>query len=123
MAARARVRSVAAMTTKHRALLALGGAALITAVSFTPFSDSWFFAIALLGPLLTGLAVGLRAADLPAATAAWVLAGLVWLVSDWIAYGEDRVFHLVLMAVMAGLVALGSLAGRGLRRIPRAVAG
>ena len=47
----------------------------------------------------------------------------MWLVADWIANAEDRLFHLVLAAVLAGLVALGALAGRGLRRIPRAQSG
>ena len=123
MAAGTRGRSVAGMITKHRALLALGGAAIITALSLSPLSDEWFFVIALIGPLLTGLAVGLRAGDLPVAAAAWFLAGLVMLATDWIAYGEDRIFHLGLATVMAGLVALGALAGRGLRRIPRVVSG
>lgn len=123
MAAPAAGRSVAAMTSQHftrrRVLLVVAGAALITAVSVSPLSDEWFFAIALLGPLLTGLVVGLRDGDLPVAAATWVVAGLVWLVSDWIAYGEDRVFHLVLAAAMAGIVALGALAGRGMRRVVR----
>ena len=120
-------RSVAAMTshpiTTRRALAVLAGVAVITAVSLSPVSDEWFFAIALLGPPLTGLAFGLRDGDVPAAALTWALAGLVWLVWDWVANSEDRLFHLVLAAVMAGLVALGALAGRGLRRIPRPQSG
>ena len=97
----------------------LAGAAVINAVTFSPLGDEWFFAIALLGPLLTGLAVGLREGDLPAAAAAWVLTGLCWLVVDWIVNAEDRLFHIVLAIVMGGLVALGGVAGRSLRRVPR----
>ena len=123
MADRGRGRSVAAMTSHHltsrRALGILAGIAAINAVTFTPLGDEGFFAIVLLGPLLTGIVFGLRDGDVPAAALAWALTGCFWLVLDWAVHDEDQLFHLVLAFVMAGLVALSAAAVRGLRGIAR----
>ena len=107
------------LLTSRRALGIMAGVAAINAVTFSPLGDEWFFAIALVGPLLTGIAFGLRDGDVPAAALAWALTGCCWLVLDWVINGEDRLFHVVLAFVMAGLVALGAAAGRGLRGIAR----
>jgi hypothetical protein len=117
-------RSVAAMTqlTSRDATAIVAGAAAVTAITVSPVGDQGFFAIALLGPFLTGLAFGLRHASLRVAVGVWVLCGLGWLVYDWIVNGEDRLFHLVLTAIMAGLVWAGAGLGRLLSRGPRAAA-
>jgi hypothetical protein len=104
----------------RRALGILAGVAAINAAVFSPLGDEWFFAIVFFGTLLTGLVVGVRHGDTAAAAAAWFATGIFWLVLDWAINQEDRLFHLVLAFLMAGLVYLGALAGRGLghRRQP-----
>ena len=119
MAPPRRGRSVAGMPssfTRRQVALAAAGLAVINALAFSPLGDQGFFAIALLGPLLTGAAVAVRRGDLRLAVFTWFATGLVWLVTDWIVNREDVLFHLVLAFVMSGLVRLGAtIAGAGRR--------
>ena len=120
MAPGRRVHSVTAMsnsTTHKRLAIGLAGAAAINAIVFSPLGDEGFFAIALLGPIATGIVVGLMRGDTRLAAATWAATGLFWLVLDWIINHEDVAFHAVLALVMAGLVALGAGFGRAARRI------
>jgi hypothetical protein len=122
MAAMPRVHSVDLMpihSTRKRSGVVLAGAAAINALVFSPLGDEGFLAIALLGPIATGLAVGIAQGDVRLAAAAWAVSGLFWLVVDWIVNGEDVAFHAVLAVVMATLVALGAGIGRGARRVAR----
>ena len=122
MAAGRRVHSVTAMsnsTTLKRLAIGLAGAAAINAIVFSPLGDEWFFAIALFGPIGTGIGVGLMRGDTRLAAATWAGTGLFWLVLDWIINREDVAFHAVLTFVMAGLVALGAAIGHALRRVAR----
>lgn len=82
--------------------------------------DPLFIPLALLGPIVTGAIAGPRGASRSAATA-WLGAGLVALVSDWIINNEDQLFHLGLALWTAGVtLAVGAAAayvhGRTLRR-------
>jgi hypothetical protein len=120
MAAGQTIRSVAVMSnsiTPKRCGLLLAGVAAINAIVFSPLGDEWFFAIALLGPIATGIVVGVRHGDGQLAAATWAACGLSWLVLDWIINQEDVVFHAVLALVMAGLVALGAGIVRAARRV------
>jgi hypothetical protein len=119
MAPRRAIHSLADMsnsTTLKRSGLLLAGVAAINAMVFSPLGDEWFFAIVLLGPIATGIMVGLRHGDTGLAAATWVTSGLVWLMLDWIINQEDVAFHAVLALVMAGLVALGAAIIRAARR-------
>jgi hypothetical protein len=107
--------------TLKRSGLVLAGVAAINALVFSPLGDQGFIAIALLGPIATGIAVGLARGDVRLAAAAWAATGVSWLVGDWIVNNEDVAFHAVLALVMAGLVALGALIGQAVRRIVRDV--
>lgn len=119
MATSRRDRSVGGMPstfTLRQVALAAAGLAIINALVFSPLGDQGFFAIALIGPLLTGAAVAVRRGDLRLAALTWFATGLVWLVTDWIVNREDVLFHLVLAFVMWGLVRLGAaIAGAGRR--------
>jgi len=95
----------------------LVGVAAINAIVFSPLGDEWFLAIVLLGPIATGIVVGVRHGDRRLAAAIWAASGLCWLVGDWIVNQEDVAFHAVLALVMAGLVALGAGILRAARRI------
>jgi hypothetical protein len=111
MAPRRAIHSLADMsnsTTLKRSGLLLAGVAAINAMVFSPLGDEWFFAIVLLGPIATGIMVGLRHGDTGLAAATWATSGLVWLMLDWIINQEDVAFHAVLALVMAGLVALSA---------------
>ena len=122
MARGRRVHSVTAMsnsTTRKRLAIGLAGAAAINAIVFSPLGDEGFFAIALLGPIASGIIVDLMRGDTRLAAATWAATGLLWLVLDWIINQEDVAFHAVLALVMAGLVALGAGFARGARRIVR----
>jgi hypothetical protein len=113
-------RSVADMSnsiTPKRCGTLLAGVAAINAIVFSPLGDEWFFAIALLGPIATGIAVGVRRGDTQLAATTWATCGLLWLVLDWIINQEDVAFHAVLALVMAALVALGSGIVRVVRRV------
>jgi hypothetical protein len=130
MAAGRPVHSVADMSnsiTLKRFGILLTGVAAINAIVFSPLGDEWFIAMALLGPIATGIVVGLWHGDTRLAAATWAASGLVWLVGDWVVNQEDVAFHAALALVMAGLVALGAGVVRGTRRIgslarPRAAA-
>jgi hypothetical protein len=122
MAPGRRVHSVAAMSnsiTHRRLATGLAGAAAINAIVFSPLGDEGFFAIALLGPIASGIVVGLMRGDTRLAAATWAGTGLFWLVLDWIVHQEDVAFHAVLALVMAGLVALGAGFAHAARRIAR----
>jgi hypothetical protein len=106
-------------TTRKRLAIGLAGAAAINAIVFSPLGDEGFFAIALIGPIGTGIVVGLMRGDKKLAAATWAATGVFWLVLDWIIHQEDVAFHAVLALVMAGLVALGAGFGRATRRIVR----
>jgi hypothetical protein len=119
MAPRHTIHSVAHMSntiTLKRAGILLTGLAAINAIVFSPLGDEWFFAIVLLGPIATGIAIGLRRGDTRLAAVTWATSGLCWLVLDWIINQEDVAFHAVLALVMAGLVALGAAIIRAARR-------
>ena len=119
MAGAAAVRSVAGMNTTSitpkRFGLVLAGFAAINAIVFSPLGDEWFFAMALFGPLITGVVVALLRADVRLAEVTWALCGLFWLVLDYAINREDVLFHLVLAIIMAGLVALGAARARRVR--------
>lgn len=120
MAPGRRAHSVTAMsnsTTQKRLAIGLAGAAAINAIVFSPLGDEGFLAIALFGPIASGLVVGLMRGDTRLAAATWAGTGLFWLVLDWIIHQEDVAFHAVLALVMAGLVALGASVGRTAHRI------
>jgi hypothetical protein len=97
--------------TPSRVAFVVGGAAAINALVFSPLGDQGFFAIALLGPILSGFAAAISARDVRLVAAAWALSGLFWLVFDWAVNQEDVAFHLVLTVLMAGLTALGGKLG------------
>ena len=114
------IHSVAGMSnsiTYKRSGILLAGVAAVNAIVFSPLGDDWFFAIALLGPIAHGIAVGVRHGDTRLAAATWAACGLFWLVFDWIVNQEDVAFHAVLALVMAGLAALGAGIVRAARRI------
>ena len=120
MAPDRRVHSVTAMsnsTTPKRLAIGLAGVAAINAIVFSPLGDEGFFAIALLGPIATGIVVGLMRGDTRLAAATWAATGLTWLVLDWIIHHEDVAFHAVSALVMASLVALGAAFAHAARRI------
>jgi hypothetical protein len=96
---------------KNATLIVLG-ALIINALVFSPLGDEWFFAIALLGPLLSGFVAGVRSDGWRLVAAAWALSGLFWFVLDWAVNNEDQIFHLVLALLMVALTALGAQIGR-----------
>jgi hypothetical protein len=113
------IHSVAGMhnsITLKRCGKLLAGVAAVNALVFSPLGDEWFFAIALLGPIATGIVVGLWDGDTRLAAAAWAASGLLWLALDWIINQEDVAFHAVLAVVMAGLVGLGASIAHSARR-------
>jgi hypothetical protein len=117
-------RSVADMSTSitpKRCALLLAGVAAINAVVFSPLGDEWFFAIALLGPIATGIVVAVRRGDTVLAATTWAASGLLWLLLDWIIHQEDVAFHAVLAVVMAALVWLGAGIVAATRRIGSSV--
>ena len=100
------------LDTPNSAALVVLGALIINAMVFSPLGDEWFFAIALLGPLLSGFVVGVRSEGWRLVAASWALSGLFWFVLDWIVHNEDQIFHLVLALLMVALTALGAQIGR-----------
>jgi hypothetical protein len=118
------IHSVANMSnsiTPKRCGTLLAGVAAVNAIVFSPLGDEWFFAIALLGPIATGIVVGVRRGDTQLAATTWATCGLLWLVLDWIINQEDVAFHAALALVMAGLVAVGAWIVRAARRIGSSV--
>ena len=115
-------RSVAGMSTTtsitpRGVATVLAGMAVINGVCFMPFSDEWYFAIVLFGPVLHGAAVAMLRSDLRLAAISWAASGIFWLVLDYAVNQEDVLFHLVLSFVMAGLVYLGGALARVARRL------
>jgi hypothetical protein len=104
-------------TTRKRLAIGLAGAAAINAIVFSPLGDQGFFAIALFGPITSGIVVGLMRGDTRLAAATWAATGLFWLVLDWIVHQEDVAFHAVLTLVMTGLVTLGAGFAHAARRV------
>ena len=96
----------------RNAAFVVAGALIINALVFSPLGDEWFFAIALLGPLATGLVAGARRQNWHLVAAAWALSATCWLVGDWIVNNEDQIFHIGLAVVMVALTALGAGIGR-----------
>jgi hypothetical protein len=71
--------------------------------------DAIFIPLALLGPLVAGAVAAMRRLPWQWPVAAFVVAGLGAVVSDWVVNHEDVAFHLVLTVVMA-ILALGAWA-------------
>jgi hypothetical protein len=114
------IRSVAGMSnsiTLKRCGMLLAGVAAINAIVFSPLGDEGFIAIVLVGPIVTGIVVGMRHGDTRLAAATWAVSGLCWLVLDWVINQEDVIFHAASAVVMAGLVMLGAGIVHGARRI------
>src|SRR4051794_28158653 len=102
--------------TRRRTLWVIAGAVLIQALALTPVvGDTYFVAIVVLGPPITGAAAVALGRPWRPVAAAWALAGLVMLVVDWVVNGEDQLFHLLLAVLMAGLAALGAQVARAVR--------
>ena len=96
-------------------LYAVGGGVLIGALAWI---DPIFMPLVLVGPLVTGLIVGLRGGSLRPVAAAWFIGGVVMLVSDAVANHEDKVFHAVLSVVMALLAGGAWAVGAKAQRTP-----
>lgn len=94
------------MNTTHRNVAL--GAALIAALAWV---DSVYIPMILLGPLLTGLVIGLRGAAWRPAAAAWAIAGLLTLVVDLAINGEDVAFHAVVTVLTVALLRAAAAAG------------
>ena len=107
----------------RNAALVVAGALIINALVFSPLADEWYFAIALLGPLATGLVAAARRQNWHLVAAAWALSGTFWLVIDWIVNNEDQIFHIVLAVLMVALTALGAGIGRGVLALTRKAKG
>jgi hypothetical protein len=88
-------------------------------MDLVPSSAGAWVLLVLGGPLVTGLVFGYLRKPWLLAAATWALAGILSLLTDWIFLNEDKVFHLALTIVMVVLVAIGTAAGRGIRRLLR----
>lgn len=86
------------------------------AIGALAWVDAFFIPLVLLGPLVTGFIVGWRGGAWRYPATAWLLGGLVMLVSDALVNHEDKAFHAALSVV---LVALTSAAWRVARRLRR----
>lgn len=103
-----------AFTPRSVALIvvaAIGIQALEYLTEALPVPGPWLWLLlVLLGPLATGVVFGyLRKPWLLAA--AWALAGIFSLLTDWILLNEDQLFHLALTIVWVVLVAIGTAIG------------
>ena len=116
-------RRISSPDAPRNAAFVVAGALIINALVFSPLGDEWFFAIALLGPLATGLAAAARRHNWHLVAAAWALSGTFWLVIDWIVNNEDQIFHIVLAVLMVALTALGAGIGRVLLALTRKAKG
>jgi hypothetical protein len=65
--------------------------------------DPLFIPLVLLGPIVSGLVVGIRGGSGRYLALAWVIAGVSMIVSDWVKNHEDVAFHVVLTVVMVAL--------------------
>jgi hypothetical protein len=104
--------SISTTDVPRNAAFVVVGALIINALVFSPLGDEWFFAIALLGPLVTGFVAGARGQTWRPVAAAWALSGAFWLVIDWMINNEDQIFHIVLAVLMVALTALGARIAR-----------
>lgn len=87
----------------------------IWALNFIPpFDNELWMPTLLVGPLLTGVVMGLRGWPWRLGAASWALTAVISLFWDWILFNEDKAFHLLLTIMLAALVALGAALGRGI---------
>jgi hypothetical protein len=100
--------------------LALATAAVVISGLF--WIDALFVPLVLLGPIVTGI-VAARRGIVRDAAAAWFVAGLLALASDWAINNEDQLFHLVMAFWTAGVTlavaAVHSRADAFRNRVPR----
>ena len=98
-------------------LAAIGLQALEYLTEALPVPGPWLWLLlVLLGPLATGVVFGYLRKPWQLAAAAWALAGIFSLLTDWILLNEDQLFHLALTIVWVVLVAIGTAIGWGIRR-------
>ena len=97
-------------------LYAVGGGIVIGALAWV---DPIFLPLVLIGPLVTGLVVGLRGGPLLPVTGAWLMGGIIMLVSDAVSNNEDKAFHAVLSVVMVLLASGGWAVGAKAQRAAR----
>ena len=92
------------------------------AISALFWIDPLFVPLVLLGPIVTGVVASRRGVAREAA-AAWFIAGLLALASDWAINNEDQLFHLMIglwgAGVTLAVAALHSRADALRHRIPR----
>jgi peptidoglycan/LPS O-acetylase OafA/YrhL len=92
------------------------------AISALFWIDPLFVPLVLIGPIVTGIVASRRGVAREAA-AAWFLAGLLALASDWAINHEDQLFHLGIAlwtgGVTLAVAALHSRADALRHRIPR----
>lgn len=91
-------------------------AAAVIGLVMSPAGDQGFFAIVLLGPILTGVAARPLGVTWRQAATPWALSGVFMLAYDGLVNGEDMGTHAVLTVLMVALVGLGALIGRPLVR-------
>ena len=100
--------------------LAVATAAVVISGLF--WIDALFVPLVLLGPIVTGI-VAARLGIVREAAAAWFVAGLLALASDWAINNEDRLFHVVLAlwatGVTLAVAAVHSRADAFRNRVPR----
>jgi hypothetical protein len=72
-------------------------------ISLLAWIDPLFIPLVLAGPPISGAILASRGVPARWPALAWAVAGLGMLVSDWIVYREDVVFHAVLTMVMTVL--------------------
>lgn len=78
--------------------------------------DPLFVPLVLAGPPISGALAALKGVAFRWVATCWALAGVSMIASDWIVNNEDKLFHVVLTAVMVGLSAIGWGTVRLLRR-------
>jgi len=78
--------------------------------------DPLFLPLVLIAPPVSGFLTARRGWQRRWVVAAWIVAGLVMLVSDWVVNSEDQGFHLAVAFVDGALAAAGWQLGRWRRR-------